>query len=433
MSTCEKLIQSLRSGEHDEVLRKLYALDGTQESLERAKKRAIRVIEEFQKQFAPDKDTQAALFSGPGRTEIGGNHTDHQHGRVLCGSVDLDMLACAAPNDLDMIRICSEGYPVVNVALNQLVPREEERNTSAALVRGVAAKLVELGYSLSGFDAYVTSDVLSGSGLSSSAAYEVLIGNILNHYCCGGILDPIQIAKVSQYAENIYFGKPCGLMDQMGASVGGAVAIDFNEPAMPVVKKVEYDFSNCGHALCIIDTGSCHANLTDDYAEIPREMSDIAAFFGKQVLRDVPEEKFYAAIPSLRICCGDRAVLRAIHFYEDDGRAVAEAEALAAGDFERFLALVNESGISSAVNLQNIWSIAEPKQQAVSVALALGKKLLAGTGAIRVHGGGFAGTIQAFVPNDKLSAFKTGMETVLGPGTCHILHIRPQGGCLVIS
>ena len=432
MNTCEKMIRSLRNGEHDNALKKMYALDGEQESLDRARKRAVHVVEEFQKQFAPAPDVDVALFSGPGRTEIGGNHTDHQHGRVLCGSVDLDMLACAAPNGLDMIRICSEGYPVVNVALNQLFPREEERNTSAALVRGVAAKMVDLGYTLFGFDAYVTSDVLSGSGLSSSAAYEILVGNILNHYC-GGALDAVEIAKVGQYAENIYFGKPCGLMDQMGASVGGAISIDFNDPTAPVVRKVEYDFSKCGHALCIVDTGSCHADLTDDYAEITREMGAVASYFGKQVLRDIPEADFFAAIPSLRVCCGDRAVLRAIHYYEDDRRAVAEADALANGDFEQFLALVNESGISSATNLQNIWSVDSPKQQAVTLALALGKKLLNGTGAIRVHGGGFAGTIQAFVPNDKLAAFKTGMETVLGPRKCHVLHIRPQGGCLVIS
>ena len=432
MSSCSDLISALRGGAHDQALKSLYALDGTQDSLDQARQRAIRVTRGLMDAFSPAETAQAALFSGPGRTEIGGNHTDHQHGHVLCGSVDLDMLACAAPNGLDMIRICSEGYPLVNVPLSQLFPREEERNTSAALVRGVAAKMVELGYTLYGFDAYVTSDVLSGSGLSSSAAYEVLVANILNHYC-GGALDAVQIAKVSQYAENIYFGKPCGLMDQMGASVGGAVAIDFDDPSAPVVKKVDYDFSKCGHALCIIDTGSCHANLTDDYAEITREMGAVAAYFGKQFLRDIAEEDFFAAIPSLRVCCGDRAVLRAIHYYEDDRRAVAEAEALADSDFERFLALVNESGMSSTANLQNIWSVSDPKQQAVSLALALGRKLLDGTGAIRVHGGGFAGTIQAFVPNEKLAAFKTGMETVFGPGKCFVLHIRPQGGCLVIS
>ena len=431
MSTCEGMIRSLKDGAHDPVLTALYALDSTRESLDRARARAIRMVEAFRTQFSPAPDIDAALFSGPGRTELGGNHTDHQHGRVLCASVDLDMLACAAPNGLDCIRICSEGYPPVQVSLDQLGPQDAERHTSAALVRGVAAGMAQLGYTLSGFDAYIISDVLSGSGLSSSAAYEVLVANILNHFS-GGVLDDVQIANVSQYAENTYFGKPCGLMDQMGASVGGVVAIDFADPAAPVVRQVKFDFSRCGHALCIVDTGTCHADLTDDYAQIPREMGAVAACFGKQFLRDVPEEAFYAAIPSLRKRCGDRAVLRAIHFYDDDRRAAAEAEALDAGDFQRFLALVNESGLSSAANLQNIWSAASPKDQAVTLALALGRRLLNGAGAIRVHGGGFAGTVQAFVPNEMLAAFKHGMEQVLGPGTCHIVHIRPTGGCLVI-
>ena len=430
MCNCEKLIRSLREGRYDAALQRLYALDGREASLEKAKARAIRVVEEFEKRFAPTTD--AALFSGPGRTEIGGNHTDHQHGRVLCGSVDLDMLACAAPNGLNRIRICSEGYPPVDISLDDLSPREEERGTSAALVRGVAAGMAELGCSLRGFDAYVISDVLAGSGLSSSAAYEVLVAGILNH-CCGGSLDAVQIAKVGQYAENRYFGKPCGLMDQVGASVGGAVAIDFADPAAPLVRPVDYDFAACGHALCIVDTGSCHANLTEDYAEITREMGAVAAYFGKQFLRDVAEEAFFAAIPALRVSCGDRAVLRAMHYYEDDRRAAAEAEALAAGDFGRFLALVNESGASSVAKLQNIWSVSDPEQQAVSLALALGRRLLEGAGAIRVHGGGFAGTIQAFVPNGRLEAFRAGMEAVFGAGTCMVLHIRPQGGGLVIS
>ncbi|MFQ7241528.1 galactokinase, partial [Agathobaculum sp.] len=372
-------------------------------------------------------------FTGPGRTEIGGNHTDHQHGHVLCGSVDLDMLACAAPNGLDVIRVHSEGYPALEVALDSLSPREDEKNTSAALVRGVAAKIAELGHTLCGFDAYVTSNVLSGSGLSSSAAYEVLIGNILNHLCCGGALDPVEIAKIGQYAENVYFGKPCGLMDQMGSAVGGAVAIDFHDPASPVVRRADYDFSASGHALCIVDTASSHGDLTDDYADITREMGAVAAYFGQKFLRDVPEADFHAALPALRASCGDRAVLRALHYYEDDRRAVEEAEALAAGDFPRFLALVNASGLSSALHLQNTWSISDPRQQAIPVCLAVGRELLEGTGAIRVHGGGFAGTIQAFVPNDKLVSFKTGMEALLGPGKCHILHIRPQGGIKIIG
>ena len=432
MSSCNALLQSLRHGAHDQTLANLYALDGTQESLDHARARAIRVTQGLMDTFSPDEAAQAALFSGPGRTEIGGNHTDHQHGHVLCGSVDLDMLACAAKNGKDVVRILSEGYPTLEIALNDLQPRPEEINTSAALVRGVAGKLVQMGYSLCGFDAYMTSNVLSGSGLSSSAAYEVLVGNIFNHFCCDGALDPILIAKIGQYAENVYFGKPCGLMDQMGSSVGSAVAIDFADPAAPAVTKVDFDFSQSGHSLCIVDTGSCHADLTDDYADITREMGAVATYFGKAVLRDIPEADFHQAIPSLRIACGDRAVLRALHYYDDDRKAVAEAQALAQGDFDAFLALVNASGISSALHLQNTWSIADPKQQAIPLALAVGRELLEGTGAIRVHGGGFAGTIQAFVPNEKLSAFKAGMEAVLGTGTCHILHIRPVGGCVVI-
>ena len=432
MSSWKNLINSLRDGVHDQTLASLYALDGTQESLDRARERAVRVTQGLMDAFSPAEDADVALFSGPGRTEIGGNHTDHQHGRVLCGSVDMDMLACAALNGKNIVRILSEGYPALEISLDDLTPHADEVNTSAALVRGVADKLSQLGYTPAGFDAYITSTVLSGSGLSSSAAYEVLLGNIFNHFCCGGALDPILIAKIGQYAENVHFGKPCGLMDQMGSSVGGAVAIDFADPTSPVVKKADYDFSKSGHSLCIVDTVSCHADLTDDYADITREMGAVAAYFGKKVLREVPEEEFRAVIPSLRVQCGDRAVLRAIHFYDDDRKAAAEVEALANGDFEGFLALVNASGISSALHLQNTWSVAEPKQQAIPLSLAMGRELLEGTGAIRVHGGGFAGTIQAFVPNEKLASFKAGMEAILGTGTCHILHIRPVGGCVVV-
>ena len=428
MSTCDSLLSSLLSGVHDEALAALYALDGSPKSLDAARRRCGHVVQAFCPGDAP-----TALFSGPGRTEIGGNHTDHQHGHVLCGSVDLDMLCCAAPNGKSVIRILSEGYPALEIDLDSLLPREEERNTSAALVRGVEAKVAELGYPLAGFDAYAVSNVLSGSGLSSSAAYEILIGNILNHFCCNGALDAISLAKIGQYAENIYFGKPCGLMDQMGSSVGGAVAIDFADPASPVVKKVDYDFSQSGHVLCIVDTGSCHADLTDDYADITREMGAVAAHFGKQFLRDVPEAEFRSTLPILRRECGDRAVLRSLHYYDDDCRAVEEAQALKDSDFPRFLALLNASGVSSALHLQNTWSIADPRSQAIPVALAVGRELLGGTGAIRVHGGGFAGTIQAFVPLEKLDSFQAGMESLLGSGMCHVLHIRPQGGCVVAS
>ena len=423
------LLSSLRAGDHDGALAALYALDGAQSSLDRARDRACRTAGNLMKTFAPSG--AAVLFSGPGRTEIGGNHTDHQHGRVLCGSVDMDMLACAAPNGKNVIRIQSEGYPALEVELEELAVRPGEANTSAALVRGVAARVRELGYSLTGFDACVTSTVLSGSGLSSSAAYEVLVGNILNRFSCGGALDAVTIAKIGQYAENVYFGKPCGLMDQMGSSVGGAVAIDFANPADPVVEKVDYDFSQSGHALCIVDTVSSHGDLTGDYAAVTQEMGAVAAYFGRSVLREVPEDNFRAELPALRKACGDRAVLRALHFYDDDRRAVQEAQALKDGDFGRFLTLVNASGRSSSLHLQNTWSTADPRQQAIPVVLALGAELLEGQGAIRVHGGGFAGTVQAFVPNNMLEGFRSGMEGLLGAGTCHVLYIRPQGGCVV--
>ena len=429
MSDCTQLLTALKSGAHDKALAALYALDGSARSLDEARARAVGTVEAFAARYGADAPN-AALFSGPGRTEIGGNHTDHQHGRVLCGSVDLDMLACAAPNGTRLVRIQSEGYPALEIDLDDLAPKKGEENTSAALVRGVAAKIKELGYELSGFDACANSTVLSGSGLSSSAAYEVLVGNMFNHFCCDDKLDPVTIAKIGQYAENVYFGKPCGLMDQMGSSVGGAVFTDFNDPNHPVVEKVDYDFSQSGYALCIVDTGSSHGDLTDDYADITREMGAVAAHFGKTVLRDVPLEQFRAAIPALRQECGDRAVLRAIHFYDDDRLAVREAAALKNGDFDLFLDTVNQSGLSSALHLQNTWSTADPRQQAIPLALEEAKLLL-DTGACRVHGGGFAGTIQAFVPNDDLEQFKNGMEAVFGAGKCHILHIRPIGGCVV--
>ena len=430
MRSCTALLRSLRAGEYDKALAALYALDGAPDSLKKARDRACHAAEAFMNTFTPAETALTALFSGPGRTEIGGNHTDHQHGRVLCGSVDMDMLACAAPNGKQVIRILSEGYPALEVGLDDLSSREEEKNTSAALVRGVAARVKELGCGLAGFDAYVTSTVLSGSGLSSSAAYETLLGNIFNRFCCEDKLDPITIAKIGQYAENVYFGKPCGLMDQMGSSVGGAVFIDFDDPINPIVEKVNYDFSGSGYALCIVDTGSSHGDLTGDYADITKEMGAVAAHFGKKVLRDVSVTDFRAASPALRQECGDRAVLRARHFFADDHRALLEAAALKNGDFDFFLSLVNQSGLSSALHLQNTWSVHDTRQQAIPLALAEAERLLDG-GACRVHGGGFAGTIQAWVPNGDLEQFKAGMEALLGEGKCHILHIRPQGGCVV--
>ncbi len=373
-------------------------------------------------------ESEPVIFSAPGRTELGGNHTDHQHGRVLCAAVELDILACAAPNGTDKIRIHSEGYAPFEVAIVDTAPVLGEENTSAALVRGIAARISELGYAVGGFDAYVVSEVLPGSGLSSSAAFEVLTGTIINHFFCADKLRPEEIAQIGQYAENVYFGKPCGLMDQMASAVGGAVAIDFADPASPVVRRIDFDFTASGYTLCIIDTRSEHGDLTEDYAAITREMGAVAARFGKEHLRDVDENTFRAAIPEIRKICGDRAVLRALHFFAENKRAALEAEALEQGDFARFLALVNESGNSSALLLENLWSPAAPARQALTLALAIGKELLGGRGAIRVHGGGFAGTVQAFVPNDILTDFTAGMESIFGSGCCHALKVRSSGG-----
>jgi galactokinase len=373
-----------------------------------------------------------AVFSAPGRTEIGGNHTDHQHGKVLAGSVNLDVIAAVTPNGEDVIRVKSEGFPLFAVELGDLSVREEERNTSAALVRGVAAWFKGHGCTLEGFDAYLTSNVLKGSGLSSSAAFEVLIGNILNDLFFDGKCTAVELAQIGQYAENVYFGKPSGLLDQMAASVGNMVTIDFADNANPVVERVDFDFASNRHALCIVDSGADHADLTDEYAAVTRELKEVCACFGKNVLREVPETDFFAALPALRRKCGDRAVLRAIHVYDENSRVDGQVGALRRGDFEAFLMHIRDSGLSSWRLLQNVVPAGYTHHQEVAFALSMAERLLDGRGACRVHGGGFAGTIQAFVPLDMLDAFKAGMERVLGDGACHVLSIRPVGGVRLV-
>ena len=368
------------------------------------------------------------FFSAPGRTEISGNHTDHQHGCVLAAAVNLVTVAEVTLNHFGLIRVQSEGYPVVEVDLNDLSVHEEEKNTTASLIRGVAAAFSQRGAQLEGFDARVRSSVLPGSGLSSSAAFEVLIGTICNELFFDKRLSAVEIAQVGQYAENVYFGKPCGLMDQTASSVGGMVFIDFENPDSPVVEQIDFDFAAAGHALCIIDSGADHADLTDEYAAIPGELKDVCAFFGKEVLRDIPEVDFFAALPELRHQVPDRAILRAIHFYQENSRVQRQAQALRDGDFDTFLDLVSESGRSSWMYLQNITPTGATEHQDVAVALALCDTLLHGQGAFRVHGGGFAGTVQAFVPLEMLDSFKEGIERVLGKGKCHILAIRSEGG-----
>ena len=433
MSSCETLLASLRSGACDGVLSRLYALDGMAQRLDWARARAIQVVERFQAAFDPDGRADAALFSAPGRTEIGGNHTDHQHGRVLAAAVDLDFLACAAPNGTNVIRFQSEGWPLVEVTLDSLDPREEERESTAALVRGMAAQAARMGYPVAGFDAYAVSDVLPGSGLSSSAACEVLLGVIANHLFCQGELDPVTIARMGQKAENLYFGKQSGLMDQTASSVGGAVAIDFADPSAPVVRSVAVDLNALGYALCIVDSGASHAALTGEYDSIPKEMGAVSAFFGKRVLREVDEGQVLDNLPQLRRAAGDRAVLRALHFFSDNLWAEQEADALERGDMDTFLSLVGRSGRSSWTLLQDITPTGAVAEQAMAVALAVAERALGGRGACRVHGGGFAGTIQAFVPLDLLPAFRARMEKALGEGSCHVLSIRPVGGCVVLA
>ena len=367
-------------------------------------------------------------FSAPGRTEIGGNHTDHQRGRVLAGAVNLDTVAAVKVNGTNTIRVLSEGYPMCQVDLSMLEPVASEKNSTMALIRGVAARFVQLGCKVEGFDAYCQSTVLPGSGLSSSAAFEVLMGTMINHLFFDGRVSQPEVAMIGQYAENVFFGKPCGLMDQTASAVGGMVTIDFAEKENPVIVPVDFDFAACGHALCIIDSGADHADLTDEYAAVTREYRSLCDHFGKEVLTQVPETAFYAAIPALRKKCGDRAVMRGVHQYAENKRVTQQVEALRSGDFDRFLELVKESGRSSYMHLQNVIPAGYVQHQDMAVALGLCEHYLQGRGAYRVHGGGFAGTVQAFVPVDLLDSFKTGIENALGAGACHVLSIRTDGG-----
>ena len=367
-------------------------------------------------------------FSAPGRTEIGGNHTDHQRGRVLAAAVNLDTVAAVRPNGTNMIRILSQGYPMCEVDLEKLEPVEAEINSTPALIRGVAARFVQLGCKVEGFDAYCESTVLPGSGLSSSAAYEVLIGTVINHLYFDGRVSQPEIAQIGQYAENVFFGKPCGLMDQTASAVGGLVTIDFADKEKPAIRSVNFNFASCGHALCIVDSRASHADLTDEYAAVTREMKALCEHFGKEVLTEIEESDFYAALPALRAKCGDRAVLRGVHEYQENRRVLQQVAALEQGDFDAFLSLIKQSGFSSWMYLQNVIPSGYKEHQDMAVALALCEKYLCGRGAYRVHGGGFAGTVQAFVPFDLVETFRSVIDAVLGEGACHILSIRPQGG-----
>lgn len=427
MDTSGRLMEKINSGRFDKVFARLY------QALEpgKVRRRYCGALRAFEDQFGEGRPVM--LLSAPGRTEIGGNHTDHQRGRVLAAAIDLDILCVASPNTERIARIRSEGFPMDAVELSGLEVCPEETNTAAALIRGVAVWFHRHGHEIGGFDAYTTSEVLQGSGLSSSAAFEVAVGLMINHLYNRGGVSAADIAKAGQYAENLYFGKPCGLMDQMASSVGGLVEIDFRIPEHPVLARIPDRLREHGYRLCIMDTGGSHADLTEEYAAIPREMGAVSAFFGKDVLSDVSKEDFYGNVAALRRAAGDRGVLRAFHFFEENKRVEKQAAALRNGHIPEFLALVRESGESSFTCLQNIFPCSHPREQGLSLALAFSKKLLGTNGAWRVHGGGFAGTVQAFVHRDDLDRYTAGMEAVFGAGACHVLSIRPVGGVRVME
>ena len=407
----------------EETLIRLYGREGK----DRAHTRCLEAAAGFRQAFGYSAQ---ALFSAPGRTELGGNHTDHQRGCVLAAAVDLDILAAAAVTGSGAIRVLSQGYPMTEVSLRELTPQAGEKNTSAALIRGVTARMSEMGCDLRGrgLDVYMTSTVPKGSGLSSSAAFEVVMGAMLNELLWEGHCTPVELAQIGQYAENVFFGKPCGLMDQTASSVGGAVAIDFADTTHPAVEQLDVDLHACGYALCILDSGAGHEDLTGEYSAITEELRAVCRVFGKEVLREVPEADFLAELPHVRKAVGDRAVNRAFHVYGENRRVREEVQALRSGDFQRFLTLVQESGRSSAMYLQNIIPTGSTAAQELMVTIALCERMLEGRGAVRVHGGGFGGTAQAFVPLDMLDRFRDRVEASLGRGCCHVVRIRPAGG-----
>ncbi len=400
-------------------------------ALETQKARYLHAVEEFEKLYGTDRE--AALYSVAGRSELSGNHTDHNHGCVIAASIDLDIIAVASPSAGSVIRVKSEGFPedVVDFGVYN-APNPARYEKSDSLIAGMVAGFRKEGLAVGGFDAYTTSNVLKGSGISSSAAFEDMIGNILNYVYNDGKVSNVEIAKLAQYAENRFFGKPCGLMDQMACAVGGIIAIDFRDPSAPVIEQTDFDLSAAGYNLCIVNTGGNHADLTGDYASVPAEMKSVAAYFGKEVLRDTDENAVLAAIPALREKVGDRAILRALHFFAENRRVAAQKAALKAGDLDTFLANVIASGRSSFCYLQNVYTTKNVSEQGLSLALCLAERVLSGKRAAwRVHGGGFAGTIQAFVPTEDVAEFRAVMDAAFGEGRCMVLRVRPEGALRV--
>lgn len=410
----------------DTMLVKLYG----EKMLSVQQERYAKAEKAFEELFGATENLM--IFSASGRTEVGGNHTDHNRGKVLAAAVGLDVIAFVTPTDDGIITVKSEGFPQDIVDTADLLVKEEDKNTSAALIRGVADGLKKDGFNIGGFKAYTTSNVLKGSGISSSAAFEVLIGTILSHLYNDGKVTAVNIAQIAQYAENAHFGKPSGLMDQMASSVGGFIEIDFADTENPVIDAISYNFAASGHNLCIVDTKGSHANLTPEYAAIPVEMKSVAQFFGKKELCDITREQLWKNVAEVRKTCGDRAVSRAFHFFDENERVDREANALRRGDLNEFLREVNASGNSSFKYLQNIFATVDTKEQGVVLGLYTAERILNGRGACRVHGGGFAGTIQAFVPDDLLETFISEMEHLFGEGSCYNLYIRPVGGTKVM-
>ncbi len=428
--TYEMLRDTITSGGIDDSLRASLAVPEARILSER--ERYADALAAFGELYGTDGEI--SLYSVGGRSEISGNHTDHNHGRVIAASVNLDILAFARPTGDGVVSVKSAGFPedvVAPAAIEK--PDEKLYFTSASIIAGMQKAFLNAGYKVGGFQAYTTSNVLKGSGVSSSAAFEVMIGNILNYLYNDGKVSNVEIAKMAQFAENQYFGKPCGLMDQTACAVGGFITIDFADPATPVIEKMDFDLTAAGYSLCIVNTGGNHADLNEDYASVPAEMKAVAKELGVSVLRETTEDAVLANIRTLREKVGDRAIMRALHFFNENRRVAAQVEALRAGDIEAFKAGVTASGNSSFKYLQNVYTNKNITEQGLSLALCLTEDFLSGTGAVsRVHGGGFAGTIQAFVPVDKTADYAAKMDAVFGEHACHILSVRPSGACRIL-
>ncbi len=420
MLSIKETILKIKNGDFNSKFESLYHNHDIQPQ------RYTDTINEFSEIFGNDREI--TLFSAPGRTEIIGNHTDHQHGKALAASVDLDVIAVVSLNNSNTVNVKSKGYSMDSVDINDTQIKESEKNKSCAIIRGIINAFKEKGYEIKGFDAYTSSTVLKGSGLSSSAAFEVLIATIINDLFCEGKESKVSLAKIGQYAENVYFGKPCGLLDQTASSCGGFVYIDFKDTNEPIVKKVDFDFKNSGYSLCIVDTGGNHSSLTNDYADIFDELKNLCGFFNASCLREIPEELFFDKLPELKDKYSHRAIIRALHIYEENKRVENLKYALELENFDLFLELINESGNSSFKYIQNAYSLSDIHSQGIPLALNLTENFLNKEGACRVHGGGFAGTIQAFIPTKRVLQYKNFIEEIFGKDKCYILMVRPEGG-----